>query len=87
MFLTLEYSYVASGGPHVVQLGIVEYHEDGFVFNRGTVEATAEEGCIGGAVWRPSGPSPPDIRSPGRYWIYVYADGQKVAEASNEVTP
>ena len=87
MFLTLEYSYDVSGGPHVVQLGIVEYHEDGFVFNRGTVEVTAGEGYIGGTVWHPVGPSPPDIRSPGQYWIHVYADEQKVAEVSYEVTP
>ena len=87
VFLTLEYSYDVSGGPHVVQLEIAKYYEDGFVFNRGTIELTAEEGYIDGSFWLTVGPSPPDRKAPGRYWIYVYSDEQKVAEVQYEVTP
>ena len=87
VYLTLKYSYNVSGGPHEVPLEIVEYYEDGFEFRRRSLELTAETGYIGRKSWFSVGPSPPRKWVPGRYWVYVYAGEQKVAEVSYEVTP
>ena len=87
VYLALEYAYKVSGGPHEVPLEIVEYFEDGFEFSRRSGELTAEAKYIGGTSWFAVGPSPSRQWAPGRYWVYVYAGEQKVAEVSYEVTP
>ena len=76
-----------ASGPIEVPLQIVEYYEDGFAFNGWDAELTAEAGYIGGTEWFSVGASPSNRWAPGRYWVYVYADGQKVAEVQYEVTP
>ncbi len=87
VYLALEYAYAVSGGPHEVPLEIVEYYEDGFEFSRNSGELTAEAKYIGGTSWFAVGQPPPRKWSTGRYWVYVYAGDQKVAEVSYEVTP
>ena len=86
IYLTLEYSYSASGGPHEVPLEIVEYYEDGFEFSRRSGKLTAEAGYTGGTSWFSIGPAPQKW-APRRYRVYVYAGEQKVAEVRYEVTP
>ena len=86
VFLTLEYSYSVSGGSHEVALEIVEYYEDGFVFQRRRYELTAEDKYIGGTILFSVG-SLPGEWAPGRYVVYVYAGERKVAEVEYEVTP
>ena len=86
VYLTLEYSYSVSGGPHEVALEIVEYYEDGFVFQRRRYELTAEDKYSGGTILFSVG-SPPGEWAPGRYVVYVYAGERKVAEVEYEVTP
>ena len=68
-------------------LEIVAYYEDGFEFDRRDVVLTAEEPYIGGTDWFSVGVCPSRERPPGRYYVYVYADGTKVAEVEYEVTP
>ena len=87
VYLALEYAYKVSGGPHEVPLEIVEFYEDGFEFSRNSGELTAEAKYIGGTSWFAVGQPPPRKWAPGRYWVYVYAGEQKVAEVSYEVTP
>ena len=87
VYLALEYAYAVSGGPHEVPLEIVEYYEDGFEFSRQSGDLTAEVRYIGGRSWFAVGQPPSRQWAPGRYWVYVYAGEQKVAEVSYEVTP
>ena len=86
VYLTLKYSYSVSGGPHEVALEIVEYYEDGFVFQRRRSTLTAEDKYSGGTILFSVG-SPPGEWAPGRYVVYVYAGERKVAEVEYEVTP
>ena len=87
VYLALEYAYAVSSGPREVPLEIVEFYEDGFEFSRNSGELTAEARYIGGTSWFAVGQPPPRKWAPGRYWVYVYAGEQKVAEVSYEVTP
>ena len=87
VLLTLKHSYSVSGGPREVQLEIVEYFEDGFEFRHRTGSLTAEPQYIGGTKWFSVG-SPPSRRwATGRYFVYVYVGGRKVAEVEYEVIP
>ena len=86
VFLSLKYSYSVSGGSHEVALEIVEYYEDGFVFQRRRYELTAEDKYIGGTSLFSVG-SLPGEWAPGRYVVYVYAGERKVAEVEYGVTP
>ena len=85
--LTLKYSYSVSGGSHEVALDVVEYYEDGFEFNRRSVELIAEAQYVGGTSWFPVGAPPSRKWAPGRYWVYILAGDRKVAEVQYEVTP
>ena len=87
VYLALEYAYAVSSGPREVPLEIVEFYEDGFEFSRNSGELTAEAKYIGGTSWFAVGQPPPRKWAPGRYWVYVYAGDQKVAEVSYTVTP
>ena len=86
VYLTLKYSYGVSEGTHEVALEIVEYYEDGFMFNRRSSKLTAEDEYIGGTSWFSVGP-PPGKWATGRYAVQVYAGESKVAEVEYEVTP
>ncbi|MYB49446.1 MAG: hypothetical protein F4X72_09340 [Dehalococcoidia bacterium] len=86
VYLTLKYSYSVSGGSHEVALEIVEYYEDGFVFDRRSSKLTAEDKYVGGTSWFSVGSLPGDWAL-GRYVVQVYAGERKVAEVEYEVTP
>ena len=86
VYLTLKYSYSVSGGPREVALEIVEYYEDGFVFDRRRSKLTAEDQYIGGTSWFSVGSSPGEWAT-GRYVVQVYAGERKLAEVEYEVTP
>ena len=85
VFLSLKYSYSVPGGLHEVALEIVEYYEDGFVFQRRRSKLTAEDKYIGGTILFSVG-SLPGEWAPGRYVVYVYAGERKVAEVEYDVT-
>ena len=85
VWLFLHYAHAVSE-PREVELELVDYFEDGFVFNRRSVSFTAEPGYSGGS-WRLAvGPPPSERWAVGRYWVYVYHEGRKVAEVEYEVT-
>ena len=97
VWLSLEYSY--HGDPRPLRLEIVEYFEDAFAFRRRevTVDPPAErssqryqvpvvlesvpgtEASVRSEWWTEYVPH-------GRYWVYVYPEGRKVAEVEYEVT-
>ena len=80
--LVLDYSYDVSETRTIV-LEIVEFYEDGFAFDRRIVEITAEPGYSGGWYRIQVGGDP---LAAGRYWVWVYEGGVKVAEATWEAT-
>ena len=100
VWLALEYSYQGDSQP--LHLEIVESFEDGFVFRRReeTVDTPAEQskhffhlpvGILYPKDSEANVPSPSELWSEyaphGRYWVYVYHEGRKVAEVQYEVTP
>ena len=87
VYLTLKRSYNVSGGTREVPIEIVEYFEDGFAFLRRTSKLTAEPQYTGGTRWFSVGSPPSRKWAPGRYFVYVYEGGRKVAEVEYEVTP
>jgi len=68
--------------------GTLEYHEDGFVFDRQILTETFEAGetqsiaILSGIGFTPSFSWPP-----GLYWVYAYHAGQKIAELYFDVAP
>ena len=87
VYFTLKYSYNVSGGPQEVELEIVEYYEDGFVFGRRSRPLTARAEYIGGKSWYSIGPPPSSKWATGQYWVYAFVNGRKIAEVQFEVTP
>ena len=86
--LTLRYSSqhspeVQIKNPNSTTLDIVEYFEDGFVISRRDITITTGYRGMRISV----GPSPLRRWATGRYWVYVYEQGRKVAEVAFEVTP
>ena len=86
-YLTLKYTYSLPGGPQDLTLELAEYFEDGFSNGRRTVRVPVQPQHIGGVQWLSVGPTAPLRWAPGRYWVYVYETGRKVAEVQFEVTP
>ena len=87
VYLTLKYSYSLSGSSQDLTLELAEYFEDGFSNGRRTVPVTLQPQHIGGTQWLSVGPTAPLHWAPGRYWVYVYEAGRKVAEVQFDVTP
>lgn len=87
VYLTLEYSYSVTGNPRQLTFQVAEYFEDGFTTGRRNVPVTVEPQYIGGTQWVSVGPQPPARWAPGRYWVYVYEGGRKVAGVEFTVTP
>ena len=86
VYLKLKFSYRVHGVSEV-SLRKVEYYEDGLEFSDTRTTLTAEPRYIGGSRWWSVGAGPTGDWAPGRYWVYVYANGRKVAEAEYLVTP
>ena len=86
VYLTLKYSYALSDGARDLNLEVVEYFEDGFSNGRRNVRVSLQPTHIGGTQWLSVGPNPPLRWGTGRYWIYIYASGQKIAEVQFDVT-
>ena len=86
VLLTLANSYSVSG-TREIHLEVVEYFEDGFAFRHWTGSLTAKPQYIGGTNWFSVGSPPSRKWAPGRYFVYVYVDGRKVAEVEYEVIP
>ena len=78
--LVLNYTYDVSE-TRTINLEIVEFYEDGFAFRRRNVEIEAEPGYSGGWFRTQLGGDP---LAAGRYWVWVYEGGVKLAEADYE---
>ena len=85
--LGYSYSYGALTGPGALPLEIVLYFEgDGFTFGRREVELPVPAGSRDGTesfnlgAYSRTGP-------PGNYRVYVYWEGQKIAEMAYEIDP
>jgi hypothetical protein len=84
--LALDISFDFTGNPRKLDLEIVEYGPDGFAYYRRNSALEVESIHIGDTYWWGVGQSPGDDWTPGRHYIYVYHEGQKVAEVVYEVT-
>ena len=89
VWLSIDYSYEASSEQRELQLVIVDFFEDGFMFRRREVTLKTTPGLEGSSYhtsvgWTELKRSP--IADPGRYWVYVYHEGRKVVEVEYEVT-
>ena len=65
---------------------VAEYYEDGFQFSRRTRPITAEAVYIGATYYFWVGP-PAGKWATGRYYVYLYADGHKIAQVEYTVVP
>ena len=89
VWLRVDYSHPTDGGPREIQLEIVDFFEDGFMFRRREITLRTTPGYEGSSHHIEVGYT--EIRrstgtEPGRYWVYVYHEGRKVAEVEYEVT-
>lgn len=84
--LMMEYSYRVDDVTDI-RITISEHYEDGFEFSDRSGILTAEPRYRGGRWWWSVGADPTRRWAPGRYWVYVYADGRKVAAVEYVVTP
>ena len=87
VWLNLEFSYQFDAGSRETMLEVAEYYDDGFTYNRRHRNLRVASGYIGGTQYYSLGPLPPNRWAPGRYWVYVYNQGRKIAEVAFEVTP
>ena len=86
VYLNLEFSFQLSSGNRDLELEVVEFYEDGFVFNRRVSTLNADAKYFGGTQFYSVGPLPPSRWAPGQHWVYVYDGDRKVAEVEYEVT-
>ena len=71
-----------------VEFELVEYYQDGWVFDRTTTTRTYSAGYEGGLTPVGGIGFVPNFRWPtGLYWFYVYHQDQKIAQMYVEVTP
>lgn len=87
VWLNLEFSYQFDAGSRETALEVTEYYQDGFIYRRHNADLRVESHYNGGTQYYSVGPAPPERWTPGRYWVYVYNNGRKVAEVAFEVTP
>ena len=87
VWLNVEYTHQMDSGLRTIELTIAEFYEDGFEYSRRNSDITARAGYSGGTQWFSIGPMPPRRWAPGRYWLYVYESGRKIAEVELAVTP
>ena len=85
-YFVIEFTYTLASGSEEVALEVVEYYEDGFVYRRRASTVDVNSSYVGGRFWYTIGPSVTGEWTPGRYGVYAYADGQKVAEVRFRVT-
>ena len=98
VFLNLDLDSSAAQQVQKLTFTVVEYFEDGFAYKVNDATYTRYGGWtqtslsfpIGpgsGYTWIVRGDVEPPVWAPGRYWVQVYHEGQKVAEVEFQVTP
>ena len=80
LYLNLDYSYERAGGPERLPIEIAFSFEDGFEFRRMLTELPlpVDSTRRTHSIWIPR------MDALGRYWVQVYWEGQKIAEATYE---
>ena len=68
-------------------LTFVEYFEDGFAYKNINITYTLNTGWNRTSLSFRVGPWADFEWAPGRYWVYAYHEGRKVAEVEFQVTP
>ena len=81
VFLNLEYSN-ENKGPFELGLDVVEYFEDALIRQRVLAISNRDHGVK--RIW--IGLATSGKWSPGRYWVYTYHEGQKVADMEYNIT-
>ena len=98
VFLNLHFSLPTLQQAREVPLTFVEYFEDGFAYKiidntytfyagRTQTSISYRVGAGPGYTWVIRGEAEERTWAPGRYWVSVYHEGQKVAEVEFQVTP
>ncbi len=87
IYLYLHFSYSRIQDERTLPLTVVEYFEDGFAYDPHNRKATFKTGWTGSRSSYRIGPVEERRWVPGRYWVYVYHDGQKIAEVEYLVAP
>ena len=98
VFLHLHFSSSTVQPAWKLPLTFVEYFEDGFAYKINDATYTRNAGWTQNSLSFPIGAGPGytwairgDVEiptwAPGRHWVYVYHEGQKVAEVEFQVTP
>ena len=87
VYLTLHFSYPRIQEEREFPYMVMEYFEDGFAYNARSLKTTFQTGWTTSWTWFSLGPSNERSWAPGRYWAYVYHEGQKIAEVAYLVTP
>ena len=86
-YLYVHFSYVEIREEQEFPMTVVEYFEDGFSYNSQSRTTTFETGWTSSWYWTTIGGSATREWAPGRYWLNVYHEGQKMAEVDFQVTP
>ena len=83
LYLNLDYSYQNSSDLTSLPIEIALYFEDGFELRR-----TMSELVLSAEALRQTHHvQVPYARVPGRYWVLVHSEGQKIAQATFEAIP
>ena len=87
VYLHLHFSSPTVQPTQKFPLTFVEYFEDGFAYNRQNLTFSLNAGSPQASRWLYVGLRGRGTWATGRYWVYVYHEGQKVAEVEFQVTP
>ena len=88
VYLFLHFSYPRIQEEQELRFDVVEFFEDGFAYRHRNRTSTFKAGWTGSWSWFSIGLDPERRKwNPGRYWVYAYHEGQKVAEVEYLVTP
>ena len=87
VYLYLHFSSPTVQQARELQFTFVESFEDGFAYNTINRTYSLNAGLPQASRWFGVGLRGRGKWAPGRYWVSVYHEGQKVAEVEFQVTP
>ena len=85
LWLMLEYSHDYAGPPQELVIEVIQYYEDGFPYEEFITSLAVDSANAGGVDIYQVGQTLGDEWAPGIYWVYLYHEGEKVAEVAFEV--
>ena len=87
VYLYLHFSYPRIPEEQEFPSMVVEYFEDGFAYNIQNRTTTFQSGWTSSWNRFAIGPGQDRKWAPGRYWVYIYHEGRKIAQVEYQVTP